>query len=515
MPETERRPKLTELSWQHRALLAVDIESSSDPRRHDVDRVEMKKALSACLESAFLASGIDWSSCAKQDTGDGMAVITPPFCPKRSLLNPLLATLARELRAHNDSTDEGARFRLRVAIHAGDVPVDGDEVLTSLPFTVLKRLLDAKSLRKALAESPRDITVAALISDDVYQAVRTQGPFAVEGDRLSRVAVREKETRTRAWVYVPGHVRPWLTRRRTAWIAVAAAVVSVAVCATVALWPADPVSVIGDPREADPCALTDAPSLTRFGEAERDAAYGGFGRCDVIVRSGSDSKVDLKVELANPVPREVPLPETVGAVGIQREPLDGGECVRTLTLADGYRVRLTAHQTDNGQADLCAIADTATKSAVDRLSGGQKIPRRPAPDPSSLIHSDACALLDTNALARYPGVDAVHPDAGFGRWSCRWHSTTTPGSLLVRFDRNQPLNADNGTPVRIAGRQAFVDAAADQDTCEVDVVYRQYSDTGSPIVELLVVAFDAPWRSDQRCDLATSTAEAAAANLPR
>lgn len=515
MAETERRQKVTELSWQHRALLAVDIESSSDPRRHDIDRVEMKQVLLACLENAFLASGIDWSSCTKQDTGDGMAVITPPFCPKRALLNPLLDTLARKLREHNHSTDEGVRFRLRVAIHAGDVPVDGDEVLTSSPFTVLKRLLDAKSLRKALAESPRAIAVAALISDDVYQAVRAQGPLAVEGGRLSRVAVREKETRTRAWMYVPGQVRPRLTRKRTAWITGTAAAVPIAVGATVALWPAGPVSVVGEPREADPCALTDAPSLTRFGEAERDPAYGGFNRCDVIVLSGPDSEIDLKVELETPVPREAPPAETVGAVGIQREPADGGECVRTLTLADGYRVRLTSHQIDKGQADLCAIADTATDYAVGRLSGGQQIPRRPVPAPSSLIHSDACALLDTEALARYPGVDAVHPDTGFARWSCRWHSTTTPGSLLVRFDRNRPLNADAGTPVMVAGRQAFVDANSDQDTCQVDVVDHQYSDTGSPIVELLVVAFAAPWRSDQRCDLATRTAEAASAHLPR
>jgi hypothetical protein len=272
--------------------------------------------------------------------------------------------------------------------------------------------------------------------------------------------------------------------------------------------------VVGDPRTADPCALTDPGALTRFGSAERETDYGNFNRCDVIVRSG-ESEVDVKVEFDTPAsggPPSEPV-ETVGRVGILRQPVDGDECERTLLLADGNRVELTSVQNGEGPADLCAIADTATTSAVQVLGRGE-IPRRPTPA-RSLIHANACALLDAEPLSRYPGVDAVNPDIGFGDWSCRWHSTTTPGSLLVRFDRNQPLNAEDGRPVRVADRPAFLEHDADEESCTVKVVHRDYVDGDSqPMVELLLVVVTGPQPPEPRCALATALAEPAAAALP-
>jgi hypothetical protein len=162
-------------------------------------------------------------------------------------------------------------------------------------------------------------------------------------------------------------------------------------------------SVLGEARTADPCALTDSAALARFGDAERDADYGGFNRCDTIVRSG-DSEVDVKVELRGQTDEEPAEPvQTVGEVGIVREPLDGEDCERTLLLADGNRVEILASQNGAGQADLCAMADTATDSAVAKLAQGQEIPRRTTAFPdNSLINRNACALLDAAELSRVP-----------------------------------------------------------------------------------------------------------------
>ncbi|MCI2417903.1 serine/threonine protein kinase [Saccharopolyspora sp. K220] len=277
-----------------------------------------------------------------------------------------------------------------------------------------------------------------------------------------------------------------------------------------------PSPTIGDPRTADPCALTDPLPLARFGDAEEDADYGNFNRCDVIVESG-DSEVDVQVQLEKPTPGAPPGPvEKLGELGIVREPGDSDGCERMLLLPDRTRIPISAEQLGDGQADLCAMADTAVTSAVEVLSRGQ-IPRRATPEPASLINSDACALLDANALTRFPGVDAIHPEIGFGGWECRWESTTSPLSLLVRFDRNQPLNAHDGRPVQLAGHDAFVEPEGyGDDSCQVSVVHRQYAgEDAEPMAELLLVVVMGAQPPDQLCGLATGLAEPAAAALPR
>ncbi|MGP4016518.1 serine/threonine-protein kinase [Saccharopolyspora sp. 5N708] len=277
-----------------------------------------------------------------------------------------------------------------------------------------------------------------------------------------------------------------------------------------------PSPTIGDPRTADPCALIDPAPLARFGDTDVDTDYGNFNRCDVIVQSG-DSEVDVQVQLEKGTSGGPPLPiEKVGELSIVREPGDSEGCERMLLLPDRYRIPISAEQNGEGQADFCAMADAAVTSAVEVLSRGQ-LPRRPTPEPASLINADACALLDANALARFPGVDAIHPEIGFGGWECRWNSTTSPLTLLVRFDRNESLNAHDGRPVQLAGRDAFVEPEGyGDDTCEVSVVHRKYAgEDAEPMDELLLVVVMGAQPPDQLCGLATSLAEPAAAALPR
>ncbi|MBB5158521.1 serine/threonine-protein kinase [Saccharopolyspora phatthalungensis] len=272
---------------------------------------------------------------------------------------------------------------------------------------------------------------------------------------------------------------------------------------------------LGDPRTADPCALTDPAALGRFGETDQDTDYGNFDRCDVIVQAGG-SEVDLKVQFANATDAALPGPvEQAGEIGIVREPAAGDECERTLLLPDRFRVVISAKQNGEGVADLCGIAETATASAVRVASLGE-IPRRATPEPASLINADACAVLDNEALTRFPGVDAINPQIGFGGWTCRWRSTTSPLSLVVRFDRNQPLNAADGRPIRLAGHRAFVehDGYGDK-SCQVSVVHRPYfARDAEPMVELLLVVVTGDRPPEQLCGLATSLAEPAAAGLP-
>lgn len=188
----------------HRALLSVDIEGSGRSEGDNTSSVALRKILYTELEQAFESSGIDWSACVKQDTGDGVVVLVPPEFPKRNLIHPLLGQLADGLRHHNRYASTATRIRVRVAVHAGDVLVD-DYGTTGRPQVLLARLLAARPLREALAGAPDSATVAVLVSDGFYHDVVAQGHRGIDPDLFTAVTVREKETEARAWLHVIGH----------------------------------------------------------------------------------------------------------------------------------------------------------------------------------------------------------------------------------------------------------------------------------------------------------------------
>jgi len=272
-----------------------------------------------------------------------------------------------------------------------------------------------------------------------------------------------------------------------------------------------PGALVGDPRTADPCALVDPGALGRFGRSEVDTDYGGFNRCDVLVAVSKDVKVDVDLHLDKDDLRSA---DGGGVLGVERPPGDAEECDRVIRLAEPYRIVVAAKLHDRATADLCTIADTATDSALAVLRRGT-IPRRatPAPD-GSLFTVDSCGLLGGSALDRLPGVDAVHPEAALGNWACRWHSTTGPTTLRLVFDRNEPLTAEDGRPIRLGGHDAFVAPDGDR-TCMVQVVYRLYRDElAHDAEELLLVEVAGDQPMDELCAMATDLAGSAASRLP-
>lgn len=192
------------LEPEHRALFAVDIERSADPRRHNAASVAMRRALREHLGAAFTAAGIDWHNCRDHDRGDGLVVAVPPHHPKRLLLHPVLEALSDALRGHNDRVPEPERMRVRVAVHDADVVLD-DFGYTGRPMVVLARLLDATPLREALAAAPRTATVAAIVSERFHEDVVAQGHPNIDPEEYHRVETRVKESSLVGWLHVPGH----------------------------------------------------------------------------------------------------------------------------------------------------------------------------------------------------------------------------------------------------------------------------------------------------------------------
>lgn len=282
--------------------------------------------------------------------------------------------------------------------------------------------------------------------------------------------------------------------------------------------PRPPWSVIGDPHTADPCGLLAPTALRRFGEARLSTTDGNFNQCDVLLRRDGDDLADIKAELENdaaPEPGPRDRVDQRGTLRVISLPADGDECDRLLIPAGGGVITIWARRTGRRRVDLCAAATAATDHAVGVLSRGP-IPRRVTPPPpESLAGLDTCALLSTADLSRVHGLDARHPEAGFGGWECRWGG---PGdtSLRLRFDRNAPLTADDGRPTRLGDHAAFVEPGGDgSGSCLVQVIHRIYDDTsGQRVAEIVYLVLSAEHSTPKLCRQASGLAGAAAAKLP-
>lgn len=305
------------------------------------------------------------------------------------------------------------------------------------------------------------------------------------------------------------------SRRVLRWALPAGALVVVATVAAILLIPHDSPDLLADQRGIDPCALIDAKALGRFGTIDLNPYYGDFARCDVLINPGPN-QVDVKVEFDN-TPAPTGRVQTMNGVQVVTNPASAGQCDMSLVMPHG-NIDITAKVDDgNGPADLCEIADTATATAVSIVAKGA-IPKRTVQlSPKSLLYSDACGLLDNDALSLFPGVDALHPQPDFGNWGCVWESTTKSEHLTLRFDYDDPQNAADGQPLTIAGRAAFDKGTNYGDrSCEIAVVADQFRDENDALKDellLVVVAGDLP--QDQMCAQARTLAAPAAAKLPK
>jgi eukaryotic-like serine/threonine-protein kinase len=330
-----------------------------------------------------------------------------------------------------------------------------------------------------------------------------------------------------------GRPRPW--RRRPVLAAAAAVVVAGAVAGLLAGRPWDSgssggggspgsggrherVAVMGDPRTADPCSLLSASALARFGDTYQDAHYANFDRCDVLVQAHDDDVVDAYVTLAgkDDEPGARVATTRTGKVTVAEEARDSDYCVRTLTLADGYHVEVTAHELDAPAPDICAVADAASGHAAAVLNHGPVGRRPPAPTRASLVRQDACTMLGPTALGRVPGMDARRPERDFGDWGCRWDSATSRASVHLRFDQGQTPDPEESRPVRLGGRQAFVTPGDDgPGSCLVQIVHREFESGGDRVAEMVKLDVFGTRSSRKVCDTAEALGTDTATRLPR
>jgi hypothetical protein len=183
------------------AVFAVDIVGFTRPDRDDDIRRYLHERLYAYLQQAFNRSGIPWAECFCEDRGDGALIVIPPEIGVKGLIDPLPDKLRALIRWHNHVSAVTADMQLRAAAHIGPVEHDGHGFVgTDVNFAF--RMLEARPLKRLLAESGAELGL--VISDLVYAGLVRRHPSLVHPDAFRAVRFQAKNTRARAWTYLPG-----------------------------------------------------------------------------------------------------------------------------------------------------------------------------------------------------------------------------------------------------------------------------------------------------------------------
>jgi len=188
-------------------MLAIDIAAFNDRRRgEDVQRF-LRAAMYELLARAFDSSRLTWLACYHEDRGDGILVVAPPATPAIALFDPLVDRLRAGLRLHNKICSDLAKIRLRMSVHAGQVHFD-ENGICGFAVNHLFRMLDAAAFKRTFAASGADFGLVT--SDVLYEDVISQGPGLVDPGMYAPINIRCKETRGRAWLYLPPVRNPFL-----------------------------------------------------------------------------------------------------------------------------------------------------------------------------------------------------------------------------------------------------------------------------------------------------------------
>ncbi|MEK8170253.1 hypothetical protein NKH77_12350 [Streptomyces sp. M19] len=213
------------------------------------------------------------------------------------------------------------------------------------------------------------------------------------------------------------------------------------------------------PPYGRPCALTEPAALGRFGSASRDAYYGNFDRCDVVVDRDEGEPVDVEVQFRNSKTRREAPAKTVGTVGVADAPAESDSCGHWLFPAGDADVIVVVLAKQDEHSAPCATsprprpAARSTSSTTAGSTGVRPLPRE------SLGNADACGLLSGSDLEVIPGVDAEDPDIAFGNWECQWGvppavcGSTSGSTVAARSGRTTAPHPDRRTPRRRRARR--------------------------------------------------------------
>ncbi len=196
----------------HRIIAVVDVEGFGDRRWTTPHQLAVREGLYRALRQAFDHTGISWADCHHEDRGDGLLLLAPAEMPKGPFVETLPHALVAVLREHNNAHPAAEQIRLRMALHAGEVVYD-DHGVTAASVNLAFRLLDARPLKAALAESPG---VLALVTSGWFFEEAVRHSPVIDPAAYRPIQVTVKETSTVGWICLPDHPYPADTTYLTA-----------------------------------------------------------------------------------------------------------------------------------------------------------------------------------------------------------------------------------------------------------------------------------------------------------
>jgi hypothetical protein len=121
--------------------------------------------------------------------------------PKTLLLHTFVPTLSEMLAAHGNVHPD-RMFRLRVAIHSGDVHFDQQGVFGE-DIDLTFRLLDAPELKQRLQQTRAPLVLA--VSDHIHGSIIRHGYDGIDGRTFEpSIRVVMAGRRHTGWIQVPG-----------------------------------------------------------------------------------------------------------------------------------------------------------------------------------------------------------------------------------------------------------------------------------------------------------------------
>ena len=193
--------EVTSIQPRQRTIVAWDVEASTT--RTNMARAAMREDMYHVFEAALLACKITEDLREPfEDRGDGGVVLIRPVdgLPKTMFLRTFVPLLNDMLEEHGN-TYPNRRFRLRVAIHSGEVLFDrngffGEDV------DITFRLLNAPELKKRLRQSAAPMVL--VVSDHIHRSVVRHDYAGIDGRTFEQtIDMVVAGLPCRGWVQVP------------------------------------------------------------------------------------------------------------------------------------------------------------------------------------------------------------------------------------------------------------------------------------------------------------------------
>ncbi|MFC4048648.1 hypothetical protein ACFOY4_03040 [Actinomadura syzygii] len=184
----------------HKSLVAVDIIAFGDLHRDTEHQVRLRNNMYELVARALDVTGLALSDCHHEDRGDGALIVAPSDVDPCHLMDPLAHHLAALLRRENRYVAPNHRLRLRAAVHFGHVDRDDHGVVGRAPVDLFRHL-EAPAFKRAMARTP-SADLGLIVSDSLFRDAVQRGGL-VDHDAYQSIRVTMKETRTKAWLWLP------------------------------------------------------------------------------------------------------------------------------------------------------------------------------------------------------------------------------------------------------------------------------------------------------------------------